>query len=101
MIRADDFVDAIAKLKASIFDRDFCLGQRHERSIDEGHIRHDYPLLPDEGSAAVTSKTRRSSAVNFQPMRFSNSTRWVPGLIALNSNVRWPLSTALFPAMRR
>ena len=28
-----------------------------------------------------TSKTRRSSAVNFHPMRFSNNTRWVPGLI--------------------
>ena len=45
LVCADHFVDAIAKLKASIFDRDFRLAQRHERSIDEGHIRHDYALL--------------------------------------------------------
>src|SRR4249920_70672 len=101
LVRAHHFVDAIAELKTSIFDRYLCLGQRHKRSIDEGHIRHDYALLRDEESEAVTSKTRRSSAVNFHPMRFSNSTRWVPGLTALNSNVRCPLSTALFPAMRR
>src|ERR1041384_1996794 len=101
LVGTDHFVDAIAKLKASIFDRDFRLGQRHERSIDEGHIRHDYALLRDEPSETVTSKTRRSSAVNFHPMRFSNTTRWVPALTALNSNVRCPLSTALFPAMRR
>src|ERR1041385_6732839 len=100
-IGTDHFVDAIAKLKASIFDRDFCLCQRYECSIYESHIRHDYALLRDEASDTTTSKTRRSSAVNFHPMRFSNSTRWVPGLTALNSNVRCPLSTALFPAMRR
>src|SRR5215813_1793088 len=101
LIRADHFIDAIAKLKASIFDRDFRVGQRYERSIDKGYIRHDYALFREEGSETFTSKTRRSSAVNFHPMRFSNNTRWVPSLTALNSNVRCPLSTALFPATRR
>jgi hypothetical protein len=41
IVCADHFVDGITKLKASIFDRDFRLGQRHECSIDESHIRHD------------------------------------------------------------
>src|SRR5574341_1150548 len=39
-VRANDFVDSVAELKSSIFDRNGGLGERHELSVDAGDIRH-------------------------------------------------------------
>lgn len=82
----DDFVHTVAELKPAILDRDGRLMPGNKSSVDKcdvGHASQPFPV----GTTWIRN-IRRSSAVNFHPMRFSNTNSCVPGNTPWNSNVR-------------
>src|SRR5437867_7648481 len=101
VIRADHLVHPVPELIPTILHWNHGFRQRHEPAVQKADVRHHLTSAQSVYPPTRMRNTRRSSAVNFHPMRFSNTSRCVPGAPALNSNVRCPESTALPLAVRR
>ena len=54
VIGSDDFVDAVAELKPSVFDRHCCVSQPKKPPVDKRDFRHDQAPLGAEELDTVT-----------------------------------------------